>query len=318
MKRKNSLWLIGTGVMAKNYAIVLRSLAQPFEVVGRSKISSKLFSKEIECNVNSGGLRYYLKKKNKPKIAIVAVGIESLIQVSKDLINSGTKKILLEKPGGLNLNELIELNQLAKKKSAKIFIAYNRRFYNSVKKMKKLIDKDGGLVSMNFEFTELSKKIEKLKKNILIKKNWLISNSSHVIDLAFYMGGKPLDWSCWHSGSGDLSWHPKSSRFCGAGITNTGVMFSYFSNWKAPGRWGLEFMTTNHRYILRPIEELKVIKFDKTKVQNIKLHNQIDKKFKPGLFVQTQKFLKGEYNEFCTISEQIENMKIYKKISGYL
>ena len=318
MNKQNNLWLIGAGQMAKNYAFVLKKLKQPFEVICRSKISSKKFSKEVGCKVHSGGLKFNLKNKDKPSVAIVAVGIESLTKVSRDLINSGIKRILIEKPGGLNLKDLIELKKLAKIKKSKILIAYNRRFYSSVKKMVQLIKKDGGIISMNFEFTEWSNTIAKLKKSSLVKKNWLISNSSHVIDLAFYLGGKPLNWNNWHDGRGELSWHPKSSRFCGAGVTNKKIMFTYYSNWKAPGRWGLEFMTKKNRFVLRPIEELKVVKLNKHKIENIKLNDLIDKQFKPGLFIQTKKFLMKDYNQFCTISEQIENIKIYNKISGYV
>ena len=158
MNKQNNLWLIGAGQMAKDYAFVLKKLKQPFEVVCRTKISSKKFSKEVGCKVNSGGLKFNLENKDKPSVAIVAVGIESLTKVSRDLINSGIKRILIEKPGGLNLKELIELKKLAKIKKSKILIAYNRRFYSSVKKMIQLIKKDGGIISMNFEFTEWSKK----------------------------------------------------------------------------------------------------------------------------------------------------------------
>ena len=41
--------------------------------------------------------------------------------------------------------------------------------------------------------------------------------------------------------------------------------------------------------------------------------NKIDKKFKPGLFNQTKKFLEGENSLFCSLSEQVENIKIYYK-----
>ena len=129
------------------------------------------------------------------------------------------------------------------------------------------------------------------------------------------MCGKPKKWKCWNAGS--LDWHPSAARFCGSGITDQQIMFSYLCDWEAPGRWGLEIMTSKRRFILRPMEKLQVIKKKSKVIETIKPENQIDKKFKPGLFVQTKKFLDGNTSLFCSLSEQVKNIKIYKKMAGY-
>jgi predicted dehydrogenase len=310
------IWLIGAGGMAREYAFVLKALKQPFEVIGRSEISARSFKKATGCRVKTAGLQSVLKKTAAPVSAIVAVGVDQLAKVTKDLMCSGTKYILLEKPGALNLEEIQSLNLLANKKKAKVFVAYNRRFYHSVKQTKDFIKKDGGALSVNFEFTEWEHAIKRLKIVSSVKKCLLIANSSHVIDLAFYLCGKPKDWKCWNAGS--LDWHTASARFCGSGITDQGIMFSYLSDWQAPGRWSLEIMTNKRRLILRPMERLQQIKKGSILVENIKTDNRIDIDFKPGLFLQTKKFLEGGDNYlFCSLSEQVENMKIYSKIAGY-
>ena len=310
-----SLWLVGASNIAQEYASVLKALKKPFEVIGRGESSAFSFKKATGHTVRIGGLKKNLKQNTAPQIAIVAVGVDQLANVTEDLIRSGTKRILLEKPGALNLKEINLLNRLAKEKKTEIFIAYNRRFYDSVQQMKKYIDDDGGALSINFEFTEWAHTIKILQKNISVKKHWLIGNSSHVIDLAFHLCGKPKDWKCWHLGA--LDWHPASARFCGSGITDKGVMFSYLSDWQAPGRWGLELMTTKRRFILRPMEQLQIVKLGSTLVNSINLKNKIDKKFKPGLFNQTKKFLEGKNSLLCSLSEQVENIKIYYKMAGY-
>ena len=308
------IWLIGAGAMAREYAFVLKALKQPFEVIGRSESSARLFKKATGCNVKTSGLQLALKKTAAPVAAIVAVGVEQLAEATKDLICSGTKYILLEKPGALNLEEIHSLNLLANKKKAKVFVAYNRRFYHSVQQTKYFIKKDGGALSMNFEFTEWEHAIKPLKS--AVKECLLIANSSHVIDLAFYLCGKPKEWKCWNAGS--LDWHTTSARFCGSGITDQGIMFSYLSDWQAPGRWSLEIMTNKRRLILRPMEQLQQIKKGNILAENIKPENQIDQDFKPGLFLQTKKFLEGKHSYlFCSLSEQVENIKIYSKIAGY-
>ena len=310
-----STWLIGASTIAQNYALVLTNLNHHFEVICRSESSALLFEKATGKKVRTGGVKVNLKKDVAPEIAIVAVGVEQLANVTEDLIRAGTKRILLEKPGALNLEEICSLNSLVNQKQAEVLIAYNRRFYHSVQQLRKFIAEDGGVLSINFEFTEWAHMIKPLVKSFGVKERWLIGNSSHVIDLAFHLCGKPMDWKCWHRGS--LDWHPTSARFCGSGITDKGVMFSYLSDWQAPGRWGLELMTAKRRFILRPMEELQVIKLGSNLVEKINPENQIDKDFRPGLFQQTKKFLEGKNNLFCSLSEQSENMKIYFKMAGY-
>ena len=310
------IWLIGASAISQDYALVLTSLKKRFDVICRSESSALSFKNKTGHNARVGGLRANLKKTASPQIAIVAVGVDQLASVAEDLIHSGTKRILLEKPGALNLEEIYSLNALANEKKAEVFIAYNRRFYHSVQQLRNLIVEDGGILSVNFEFTEWAHTIEPLQKGIGVKENWLIGNSSHVIDLVFHLCGKPKDWRCWHGGS--LDWHPASARFCGSGITDKGVMFSYLSDWQAPGRWSIELMTAQHRFILRPMEQLKVIKLGSLLVESINPVNQLDKDFKPGLFEQTKNFLESKNSLFCSLSEQSENMKTYSKMAGYI
>ena len=283
---KNPIWLVGTSKISQDYLKVLVALKKSFVVIGRKKSSALSFFKKTWYNVKIGGVKLNLKS-YVPKEAIVAVGIDQLFQVSKDLIKAGTKRILLEKPGSLNLKEISLLNSFAKKNKTEVLIAYNRRFYCSVLKMKSLIKKDGGIKSTNFEFTEISKNIENLKKSNKIKSRWLIANS-HVLDLVFYLCGRPKNWKNWTSGN--LNWHPSSARYCGSGFTDKRIMFSYLSDWLSPGSWKIEFMTKKNRYILKPLETLQIMKLNSFKVINIKLDDFYDKKFKPGLYQQTKKF----------------------------
>ena len=197
-----------------------------------------------------------------------------------------------------------------------MFIAYNRRFYHSVEQLKQFIKEDGGILSVKFEFTEWTHSIKPLKKSHSVKEHWLIGNSSHVIDLVFHLCGKPKNWK--YRNAGNLDWHPASARFCGSGITDQGIMFSYLSDWQAPGSWGLELMTIKRRFILRPMEQLKVIELGSIIIKDVEEKKKIDKDFKPGLFLQTKSFLDRDDSLFCTLSEQVENIRIYSKIAGYL
>ena len=94
-------------------------------------------------------------------------------------------------------------------------------------------------------------------------------------------------------------------------------MFSYFADWEAPGRWGIEVMTRKRRLIFRPMEQLQVTSLGSVKVESVELSDQLDKDFKPGLYRQTQSFLAGDVERFCSLAEQVEHAKFYSQVAGY-
>ena len=172
------------------------------------------------------------------------------------VLQAGAYKVLIEKPAAISIEELIENEEKLKPYSDKVFVAYNRRFYASVIEAQKMIEEDGGLQTIHFEFTEWSHVIEPLAKAPGVKENWFFANSTHVVDLAFYLAGKPLQWKA-YSKAGTLKWHSKTN-FTGAGITEKGVLFSYLSNWESAGRWAVELLTEKRRIYLKPMEGISV------------------------------------------------------------
>lgn len=307
--------LVGAGYMACEYAKILNHMKQSYQTICRKKKSAEKFEKITHQRAMYGGLKNIKNLNINFSSAIVAVNIDQLFKVTKDLINLKIKRILLEKPGMLNLKQLDKIIKLSKKKRVKILIGYNRRFYDSVHLLKKEIKKEGGISSIHFEFTEFSDEIIKLKKSIREKNKWLISNSSHIIDLAFHLAGMPKKWNCYHNGY--LNWHRSAARFSGAGITKNNIPFSYFADWLCPGRWGIEIMTRQKRFILRPIENLKYISKRKFNVKNKIFTERYNRSFKPGLYQQLKSFLNKDDKLFCTLTEQRLNFKIYYRIAGY-
>jgi len=310
------LWLVGAGGMSVDYAKVLQALAIPFLVIGRGSASSRIFSEKAGLPAYSGGLEVFLASSPiLTETAIVAVGVEGLAETTQRLLEYGVRRILVEKPGALHQDELRRLDVIAKVHSAQVLIAYNRRMYASTIHAKRLIEQDGGVQSMNFEFTEWGHIIEGLHKADGVKSAWLLGNSTHVIDLAFYLGGKPVDMHCYTSGA--LEWHPSSAVFAGAGLTNRGVLFSYQANWGAPGRWSLEVLTANYRLIFRPMESLQIMKKGHVAVELVALNDNLDKTFKPGLYEQVNRFIHRETLGLCTLEEQLDHWQFYTQIAGY-
>jgi predicted dehydrogenase len=309
--------LIGAGIMAQDYIKVLNGLEKEFIVVGRSEENAKKCEEATGCSVVVGGLKSFLEKKpNTSSHAIVAVGVEKLYDTTKELLEYGVKNILVEKPGAMLKVEFDELVCLTKEKDANVLVAYNRRFYASTLKAREIIKEDGGVTSFNFEFTEWSHVIEKITKADGVKQKWFLANSTHVVDLAFYLGGKPRNISTFTSGY--LDWHPSASNFSGAGISKNGALFNYQANWESAGRWSVEVLTKEHRLIFRPMEKLQIQKRGTIpQVFDESIDYTSDEKYKPGLYMQTENFLGDDFSDMCAIGEQLELIDIYNKIANY-
>ncbi len=309
--KEKKVLLVGAGPMAIEYAKVLKHLDISFDVIGRGLKSAHKFHEVTGISPTIGGIDEHFEKKNdllSYNKAIIAVSEKELGHAARSILKYGIIEVLVEKPGAFDLDDLINLKIFAEKNKAKIFIGYNRRFYSSVQHAIKIIGNDGGVTSFNFEFTEWSHIISNLLKEDGVKENWFLHNSTHVIDLAFFIGGSPKEIKCYKNGS--LDWHKNGSIFCGAGISNLNALFSYQANWTSPGRWSVEFLTKNHRLILRPLEKLQIQKIGYVAIEEVDIDNKLDIAFKPGLYLQLKTFME-EQNILLSLDEQIENMKIY-------
>ena len=310
------VWLIGSGGMAVDYVKVLQRLELEFSIIGRGLQSAKACQEATGCKVVSGGLIDFLATKPAvPTHAIVAVGVENLQETALQLLDYGVQNILVEKPAGLSKLEVEAVYRKVKEKCARVCVAYNRRFYASVLKAQEIIAEDGGVTSFNFEFTEWAHEIEKLTKAEGVKEHWFLGNSTHVVDLAFYLGGQPKEICTFTAGS--LDWHPAASIFSGAGISVNGALFSYQANWESAGRWGVEILTKRNRLIFRPMEKLQIQERGSVAITFVQCDHKLDEEFKPGLFLQTKTFIDNKCKGLCDIEYHAAIMKEYNLIAGY-
>ena len=114
-----------------------------------------------------------------------------LVNVLKKSRKSGNTINISREARAKNFNDLKKINRFVKLKKINLFIAFNRRFYESVLEVKKIINKDKGILSAIFSFTEWIDKVKKLNKKKFILENWFFMNSLHVIDLVFNLIGDP-------------------------------------------------------------------------------------------------------------------------------
>jgi predicted dehydrogenase len=308
-----SVLLAGSGPMAVEHAKVLQALGVGMTVVGRGPDSAAAFTRATGIAVHEGGLDAWLMRDPAlPAHAVVAVGERWLGAATLALLERGVKNILVEKPGGATPDEIGEVDRAARRHGATVFVAYNRRFYASVLKAEEIVREDGGATSFHFEFTEWSHVIKDLVKEPGVKEHWFLHNSTHVIDLAFHLGGKPRELSCYRGGR--LAWHPAGSVFAGAGVSDHGALFSYQANWEAPGRWGVEVLTRKHRLIFRPLEKLQAQKIGSVAVEPVAIDDTLDTQYKAGLFRQEEAFLAGDARRLCTIEEQASMEEVYRRM----
>jgi len=311
------VWLIGAGNMAVEYAKVFAAMKIEPVIVGRGQESAQIFQDKTGMAVVCGGVDAFLQTgPDKPDAVIIAVNVVDLARTAASVMDYCQPKILLEKPGAITSADVNLLK--ACKGADRLFIAYNRRFFASTQAVRKMLEEDDGPVSCTFEFTEWAHRISPVigRKNPEEMKHWLIANSSHVIDLAFYLAGFPKKLDATVEGA--LSWHPSGSAFCGSGTTDKGATFAYHANWEAPGRWWVEVMSRKRRFKMCPMETIQVQNKGEITWSEINLDDDMEKQFKPGLYGMISGFLSnGEHTGLCTLDELVSHFSVFQKMANY-
>jgi len=288
--KHSAILLVGAGLMSQAYAKVLVELSVPFHVLGRGAQSAAVFAEVTGVTPTTGSLADQLTAmESVPDTAILGVNAMYLADVAKVLMDHGVKRLLLEKPGALDLAEMEGLCAAVKAHGAEVYVGYNRRFMASALAAQKMIAEDGGVSSVKFDFSEPSRRIAVLDKPKREHHTWFYGNSSHVIDLAFHMFGAPSALEARVTGS--LDWHPSGAVFAGSGINAQGGLISWHANWDGPGRWGMEVMTPERRIIMQPLEKLRVQTHGSFAEVDIEIDDAEDLAFKPGVKKQVERFL---------------------------
>jgi len=316
MTQDKRVWIVGVGPLSVEYWKIVTSLDCGVSAIGRGAASARNYAEATGDEPHQGGLQNFLATRPElPEFAIVATGMEALARTTLQLIEYGVRRILVEKPGAMTYEELLMVRSHARSTGAEVTIAYNRRLFSSVLHARRMIVEDGGVQSFTFEFTEWSDRLMAVSKAPGVLERCVLGNSSHVIDLAFHLGGEPSQMECLTAGG--FAWHPAASIFAGMGRSQTGALFSYAANWQSPGRWAAEFNTSNYRFIFRPMEKLQIVRKGSVQVEAVAVDDTLDVSFKPGLFIQTQRFLSGDLSELCSLDEQVRRWPIYERIAGY-
>jgi len=311
-----SVLIIGAGYIANEYANALSKLKiNDVTIIGKSEENLKKFKQFPNYEIISGGYEINSSKVKKKDLVIITTPIQDLVNITKKVIENGHETILIEKPVSVFKKDLFELEKLIDKQQVRI--AYNRFFYPSFHKLKLLTEKDGGIISCKFDFTEWLHTIEVEKYHSDVCKRWGISNSLHVISMVLELIGLPKEMTTHQNGG--LEWHPAGSIFVGSGISQKNIPFSYHANWGGGGRWGIEIVTKKNMYRLIPLEKLFVSKKGTVEWKEISLKNAFSD-VKEGIAEEIATMLNDELDKkigMITLKDAIEFNKIAEKIFDY-
>ena len=310
--------VVGYGVMGRHYVQALRALG-----VGQIQVCSLSpgpladLSAIPEISAHAGGFASFEGSPNAGEKAIVATPIADLVPCVERLLAFGFRSILIEKPVALKSAEVDRLARTVTKAGAGAYVAFNRLAYPSVVELASRTEEEGGIKSCSYDFTEVvqSNWPDLYTQDELA--HWGIANSLHVIGLAHRLTGLPDRWHGYKSGG--LAWHPSGSRFVGAGISQSGVSFSYLADWESKGRWAVEVHTPVSSYRLCPLERLfrKIIAFGEWTEVPVKAYSPTSK---AGVVEQTAAFLNttvAEVLRLMPLEDTAELTRFAEAIFGY-
>ena len=313
---KMNILLLGTRSMAREYARVFRDgLGFSFSVVGRNLETLKKFAEDERAagwftfaQLNHSTIQQF-------DFIVVATAAESLESVVKDLLSLDAKKILVEKPGTLTAEESLNLFNLAETKGATVRVAYNRRYYRSVQKLKQILQNEQAVLG-TFDFTESMATLQKVDRPEIVKQRWGICNSVHVIDSVSYLLGKFSQLRTEVKNKDQISLHPAGGTFFGNAICNS-TPVTYSSSWLCPGRWEIQVMTPQGRYKLSPMERLQVMKQGSYQWEEVPADYAVDTDFKPGLFELVKDFHLTGGRELPDFRQNAALIQDVSAIAGY-
>jgi len=309
MKLDIKVSVVGAGYMAKEHIKVFLSI-QGVKIVGihsRTESNAQSAAEEFDLPMVSSSIRE-LYEETRADLVVIAVSEMSVYSVVKEAFEYPWV-ILIEKPAGYNYEDASRINELASKCHSRVFVSFNRRYYNSTRIVLKGLEQVHGqrLIQVYDQEEPLL-----LDRPLEVHKNWMYANSIHVIDYLNILGRgeiirvEPIE-----------RWAPDEPRFVVAKIEySSGDIGIYSAVWNAPGPWAATVTTQEKRWELRPLEHASVQERGSREKKSLPDHSW-DFDFKPGLRMQAGEILKalqGEPYTLVSLEESLETMRLIKKI----
>lgn len=304
--------LIGAGRMSVEHVKVLNEIKH----VKISAISSRTKKKIINIKKNYPYIKMYtdIKKminSENPDGIIIAVTEKSLLEVCRKAFHF-SQPLLIEKPIGYNLDQNKKILRLMNKyKKKNCYVALNRRYFSSTKKLLTNLSKDKGKRKIYINDQQYNlKKMYPHKENVVIK-NMMFANSVHLIDyLNILSKGKIKKIKTSIKKEGKIS-----NVLCNINLSS-GDSVTYKALWNKDSKWSVSVFTKNFFYELKPLEELQILNLKNLALRKY-AKNKLDINYKPGFMLQAIDFIKMIKNKphsLVDIKDNFNTTKLINKI----
>ena len=306
MKRSIKLAYIGSGPISNFHIPAINKTG--FEIVEISSRPNSVRCKEIAAKYdlqtayNPKGWRSTLDRADaKFEGIVIAVDTRVTPEILEEAIKLG-KPIFCEKPGAWHPAQLERLEKLEEENGAKIFFAYNRRFYDTVSKIKRFIkNSESGTINVS------------IPDSIGTIRQFLV-NGCHMIDLVVHiLEGAEIRYT-------DLI-RDKEEEIVGfvAVLKGNNAWTSIIEgNWEASANFEIRASSRNEVYKLMPVEKLevfkKMVKIEPSKEIPIRRYEPVsdnvyieEATLKPGFIEQYKAF--HNYCESRVIDSRMVDLK---------
>lgn len=314
MRKKNfkiNLVIIGAGNMANEYLKVART----FKEINIFGIYSRTYKKALKLKNKYKINKIYkslseIKKCKICDILIVCVSAENNEKIYKFFLKSKLN-ILAEKPISLDFKSSKQIIDKSKKLKSKIFVALNRRYFDSNIYLKKIIKKMKGKRILEVFDCQNKNRYEKLGHNKKVINSLMYANSIHLIDY--------FNMLC----RGKVKRIVKMKFSRKIPIVIAKIMYSsgdigiYYANWNRHLKWKIK-LTVNEKieFVLQPLETIKAYKISNNKLI---LSKSFPSKYKDGLKNMLQDLIYNFYNknnDLISLNKHFTTIKLIKDIYG--
>ena len=301
---KIKIGIIGAGPIAEEYIKIFskNTLTNVIGIVGRRKKNSKILS--LKYNIGFYGNKISELLIHDIDIIIVAVDILNTINVAKQISNfSGL--VLIEKPLGVNHEETKKILKILNSNKHNCFVALNRRFYDNILFVKKILKKDKSkkIISVVDQENTIKAKAIGHKKKVL--QNWMFANSIHLIDLIIYFADSQI------SKISTIKKQINKEKIILSNLyfkNNTTAVYN--SIWNRPGPWSLTISTSNYYFNFSPIE---ILEYRKLNTNRKKIYKNITNNYKPGFKNMVNALLR-----YYKVKKKNKNITKHKSMLNYL
>ena len=246
----------------------------------------------------------------------VLVSAMQIVPVAAECLKRGIPT-LLEKPPGLSAAETEGLAQIAHESNCLNMVALNRRFYSVMQRAREEILSAGPLVSVLVEGPERLGEVKAVGIHPPeIIQGLLFANSIHCIDLLRYFGGDVEQISATSS-----QWDEEQKNSFGALIKfQNGATGHYIAHWMSPASWAVTLYGMGRRITLNPLEKAVLVAADRS--ETVLPVDEVDVKFKPGLYAQNRFFLNAVQEgrpisyPAADLADAVKTMRLIEAISG--